>query len=257
MADVFISYAHEDKDEVARPLAQILEASGYTVWYDEYSLQLGDSLNQEINRGLAGCTYGVVILSPWFFAREWPRRELDGLVVRETTEKRKRILPVWHGVTVDDVARYSPILASRLAISTGAGLRVVSDAIVQVLADRSDVRTVTGSDSVHALGATASAGESSQAGTIYYVLVLRIVYEFPIRYWFVGVWGDRIRAFLFKSMELKSPSSHLGTVLKQGVGIPSKGTMRMLVEKYGFDPSRHGEVTYDRGVPRVFLTIDV
>lgn len=79
MADVFISHASEDKDAVARPLAQQLLARGYSVWFDEYMLSLGDSLPQEIDSGLASCQVGVVILSPDFFGKPWPKRELKAV----------------------------------------------------------------------------------------------------------------------------------------------------------------------------------
>ena len=41
--DVFISHASEDKDEIARPLADELIRRGLKVWFDEYELVLGDS----------------------------------------------------------------------------------------------------------------------------------------------------------------------------------------------------------------------
>ena len=50
---------------------------------------------------------------------KWPQRELDGLVALETaTPDRIRILPVWHKVSKDEVARYSPTLADRYALNT-------------------------------------------------------------------------------------------------------------------------------------------
>lgn len=36
--DLFICHAGEDKDAVARPLAQRLQAAGYKVWYDEFDI---------------------------------------------------------------------------------------------------------------------------------------------------------------------------------------------------------------------------
>lgn len=66
---IFISHASEDKDDIARPLAEELGEQGYEVWYDEYSLKIGDSLSQEIDRGLSSCDYGVVILSKSFFEK--------------------------------------------------------------------------------------------------------------------------------------------------------------------------------------------
>jgi TIR domain len=51
-----------------------------------------------IDDGLRRSRYGVVILSPDFFRKGWPKEELDGLVTRQTSEGRKVILPVWHNV---------------------------------------------------------------------------------------------------------------------------------------------------------------
>ena len=88
MWDVFISHAWEDKETVARPLAHALSQAGLSVWYDELTLTLGDGLRRSIDRGLAESRYGVVILSPQFFAKSWPQRELDGLTTREIIEFR-------------------------------------------------------------------------------------------------------------------------------------------------------------------------
>ena len=40
--DAFISHATEDKDRFVRPLAHALTALGAKVWYDEFSLKLGE-----------------------------------------------------------------------------------------------------------------------------------------------------------------------------------------------------------------------
>ena len=130
--DVFISHAWEDKEDVARPLAEALRRKGLRVWYDEFTLTLGDSLRRSIDRGLAQSRYGVVILSPHFFAKEWPQKELDGLVAREVSSG-KIILPVWHNVTWEDVRRFSPTLADKLAVSTAKGLDAVVEEILRAL----------------------------------------------------------------------------------------------------------------------------
>lgn len=38
--DVFLSHASEDKDDIARPLAEALEAQGVTVWFDEIQIKV-------------------------------------------------------------------------------------------------------------------------------------------------------------------------------------------------------------------------
>lgn len=122
--NIFIAHASENKDEIARPLAEALIGQGYDVWYDEFSLKLGDSLSQEIDKGLSSCEYGIVILSESFFNKNWPQRELSGLVARETSDPsgKKLILPIWHGVDAYYVRQYSPPLADRVAINTTEGI---------------------------------------------------------------------------------------------------------------------------------------
>lgn len=117
--DVFISHASEDKDAVVRPLALALQDFGLSVWYDEFELRIGDSLRQKIDRGLARSHFGVVVLSGAFFGKGWTNYELDGLVTRAISGEQV-LLPVWHGVTKQEVIDYSPSLADKLARSTGS-----------------------------------------------------------------------------------------------------------------------------------------
>jgi hypothetical protein len=113
--DVFISYATEDKDDFVRPLVTALTAQDLVVWYDEFSLSVGDSLRRGIDRGLANSRFGTVVLSGSFFAKNWPQYELDGLVAKEM-QGRKVILPIWHNLTKDELLRHSPSLADKVAI---------------------------------------------------------------------------------------------------------------------------------------------
>jgi len=132
--DVFISYAYEDKEAVARPLADALRES-LTVWYDDFALRVGDSLRREIERGLARSRYGVVILSPNFFKKEWPQKELDGLTAREV-EGRKVILPVWHQIDAQAIRRVAPSLADKVAARTSQGIDAVAAQVLDAVTER-------------------------------------------------------------------------------------------------------------------------
>lgn len=137
MWDLFVCHASEDKNDVARPLAEELTSRGLNVWYDEFTLTLGDSLSRSIDYGLANSRFGVVILSPSFFKKEWPQRELDGLTAKEVSSG-KTILPIWHNVDREYVLGYSPVLADKLAVSTSEGLdRVVAEIQKAVSKDES------------------------------------------------------------------------------------------------------------------------
>lgn len=126
--DLFISHASEDKADVAGPLSDLLRANGFKVWYDDYTLTLGDNLRQSIEQGLAKSEFAVVILSPSFFAKKWTNLELDGLFALEKPGQ-KRILPVWHNVAAGDVESYSSFMAMRLGVPTSRGLNHVVDQI--------------------------------------------------------------------------------------------------------------------------------
>lgn len=116
--DVFISHASEDKDEVVRPLAEALQGHHLSVWYDEYTLRVGDSLRRKIDHGLATSRFGVVVLSRAFFAKNWPQYELDGLVTREQGRGEQIILPIWHNLSKDELLAQSPSLADKVALRT-------------------------------------------------------------------------------------------------------------------------------------------
>lgn len=130
--DAFICHASEDKVAVVEPLATELRRRGVKIWYDLWVLQIGDSLRRKIDEGLAKSRYGIVVLSPDFFRKDWPQHELDGLVQREI-DGRKVILPIWHNVTRDDVMRYSVTLADKLAGSTDKGIVWLADQLQDVI----------------------------------------------------------------------------------------------------------------------------
>ena len=115
--DVFISYANEDREEFAKPLAEALSALGLSVWYADFILRVGDSLRRSIDQGLTHSRFGIVVLSGNFFAKNWPQYELDGLTAREM-QGNKVILPIWHKVTKDEVLAYSPTLADKVALNS-------------------------------------------------------------------------------------------------------------------------------------------
>jgi hypothetical protein len=131
--DVFICHASEDKPDVARSLALALKERGKTVWLDEMEIQIGDSLRRKIDQGIRSSRFGVVILSPSFFAKRWTQHELDGLADRELSGNDVVVLPVWHGVGHGEVAAYSPSLGNKYAARTAEGLHVVADQIARRL----------------------------------------------------------------------------------------------------------------------------
>jgi hypothetical protein len=123
--DIFIAHAGDDKSDFVRRLAEALREANVEVWFDEFSLHPGDSLRKAIDLGLSQSRFGAVVLSPSFFQQNWPQWELNGLVQRHLSGETDVILPIWHGVTHEDVLRYSPPLADIFALKSSDGLNTV------------------------------------------------------------------------------------------------------------------------------------
>jgi len=131
--DVFIAYASED-GAVALELANALKERGVSVWLDSIALRIGDSLQRSIDHGLASARFGVVLLSRSFFRGQWSQREFAGLLAREMGEDRVVVLPLWHEVDAEEVRRWSPPLADKVALRTSQGIPFIADRIAERLA---------------------------------------------------------------------------------------------------------------------------
>lgn len=73
MADVFISYASEDRDR-ARKLASALEARGWSVWWDR-KIAVGQTFDQVIEHELDTAKSVVVLWSKDSISSEWVKNE--------------------------------------------------------------------------------------------------------------------------------------------------------------------------------------
>lgn len=131
--DVFVSHASEDKDALVRPLAAALQERGVSVWYDEFELRIGSSLRRSIDAGISRSRFGLVVLSPSFFAKGWPAYELDGLVTM-ANDGKQMLLPIWHEISKDQVISMSPSLADKVALRTADySVQEIADEIAAVI----------------------------------------------------------------------------------------------------------------------------
>jgi TIR domain len=115
--DVFISHATEDKKDFVKGLVHKLNSTGAKVWYDEFSLKIGDSLSKSLDQGLSNSLFGLIIISPNFINKGWTDYELRSFINREVGYK-KVILPIWHNITKEEVQKFSPFLADKFALNT-------------------------------------------------------------------------------------------------------------------------------------------
>lgn len=130
-ADFFISHDSRDKDKVARPLYDELTERGFKVWYDEYSLKIGDSLTESIERGISESKYGIIILSKNFLSNEkWAKNELQSLKTKQIIKNQNIILPVWHQIEEKDLEGNYWLL-DKLGGNTNKGIGQLADMLVK------------------------------------------------------------------------------------------------------------------------------
>ncbi|SRR5258706_11347009 len=122
----FISHDSRDKNDVARPIAIRLQQMLCPVWFDEFSLNVGDSLRGKIEKGLKECARCILVLSPNFIANKgWTKAEFDSVFTREILEQENVMLPVWCGITAKEVYEYSPRLADKVGLEWSLGIEEV------------------------------------------------------------------------------------------------------------------------------------
>lgn len=117
MYDVFISHASEDKKEFVDPLVAALQDAGIRVWYDTLEMQWGKSLREQIDNGIKRSKFAILVLSKNFFAKQWPRRELDGILAKQDVTGATP-LPIWYNINFEEVYEFSPTLSGVYSLST-------------------------------------------------------------------------------------------------------------------------------------------
>lgn len=118
----FISHDSRDKDGIARPIAVGLSKIMCPVWFDEFSLKVGDRLRESIEKGIKECKKCILILSPNFLANErWTKTEFNSIFTKELIEQTDVILPVWCSVNERDIYDYSPSLLNKVGINISLG----------------------------------------------------------------------------------------------------------------------------------------
>jgi TIR domain len=131
--DAFICHASEDKKAVVEPLFHELCKYGLKVWFDKFSIKVGDSLRQKIDNGLANSRFGIVVFSPSFFSKKVAQSELDGLFSREATGTKKVILPIWHQVDEEFVREQAATLVGKWAAKTSDGIPEIAKQLIEII----------------------------------------------------------------------------------------------------------------------------
>jgi len=129
--DTAIAYVRAD-EALAQQLSDDLQLRGIST--NLRVLRLGDSLYDSVQECLRSARYTVLVLSRGFFSRPWPRGDLDQLArIDRDYQGETKLLPVWHGISQQDIAFYSTALAEKIGVLTSGGLLTVIAEIADVV----------------------------------------------------------------------------------------------------------------------------
>lgn len=90
---VFISYAYEDRN-YADLISNKLREAGHNVWYDAWTLNVGDNIVEKINDGLKDIDAFIVIISKHSLGSNWVSKEYSLIAFSEIHSKKRRIIPI-------------------------------------------------------------------------------------------------------------------------------------------------------------------
>lgn len=133
LRDVFLCHAWDDRKGPAKELHDLLEAAGIKVWFSEKDLGLGVPMMRAIDKGLANCRIGLVLVTPAMLNR-LPKesvadKELSALLAGN------QLVPIVHNTTYEALRNVSPLLASRTGLDTSEdSMAVVAEKIAELVA---------------------------------------------------------------------------------------------------------------------------
>lgn len=92
MPNVFISHRKTDA-QMAEQLATEVRDAGHEVWFDEWKIDLGDSIVERIDEGLEGSNYLVLCYSSSGMS-DWVNREWMSALARQLSGHGVKVLPI-------------------------------------------------------------------------------------------------------------------------------------------------------------------
>ncbi len=104
---VFISYSREDQ-RFAEELANSLTHDGISVWFDDWYIQVGDSILRKIQDGILSSDFLVVLLSRNSMESKWVDHELNAGTLKNIESEGVFVLPA-----LIEKCRIPPFLSDR------------------------------------------------------------------------------------------------------------------------------------------------
>ena len=110
---VFLSHCKTTKTSLVMPFAQALESIHMPYWFDRKDIVCGGPIYTDIKTGIQQSIYCMAFIDATYLERDWTKRELTLFRHKELTDNRSVILPIYCGISKEDVYHYFPWLEGR------------------------------------------------------------------------------------------------------------------------------------------------
>jgi len=102
MTSVFLSHSSADK-QFTRLIVADLQSAGIEVWLDEEAIEPGQSVTQQIGRGLGRANFVLIVISSAFLRSNWTTWEASAAITSAIDSQRDSLIPlliedVWNDV---------------------------------------------------------------------------------------------------------------------------------------------------------------
>lgn len=97
--DIFISHSSKDKKSAVH-LAKVLNFCSIDVWLDDWELEVGQSLTDEISRAMDESRYIAILITENYNKTVWTKTEYKKALSREQKEQRTVMLPLIIGEAI-------------------------------------------------------------------------------------------------------------------------------------------------------------
>lgn len=97
--DIFISHSSKDKSAAVH-LAKVLNFCAIDVWLDDWELEVGQSLTDEISKAMDDSRYIAILITENYNKTVWTKTEYKKALAREQKEQRTVMLPLIIGEAV-------------------------------------------------------------------------------------------------------------------------------------------------------------
>jgi hypothetical protein len=119
--DVFLSYASEDYENYVKPFAEELQKQNFTYWLDKEDVKCGDSIIDEMGKGIQSVHYFIAFISKNFKKDRMCAAELRLALKREFDRKPLKVIPILIGET--DLLEMHPFLVEKHCIKWDNNIR--------------------------------------------------------------------------------------------------------------------------------------